>query len=271
MTNQTGVRYQHITKEERFKIEAYLENGIGIREMARRLERSPSSIHTELKNKPTKKSVYNARVADRLSRIRIVCANTREKKIQKGSDLEKEILTCLKQTWSPEQITGRLKRLNKNKTVVSTQTIYGWIYQERKDLQSCLRHKKSKYRRKHGTNIREKRREEEKKKRIDTRPKVIETRKRLGDWEGDTIVGDEKTVHILTHAERKSRYLLADKIDGATAQHVRLITTKRFNKLPKYKRHTITYDNGVQFSEHETLERDLNLCVYFAFPYHSWE
>lgn len=271
MTNQTEVKYQHITKEERFKIEAYIENKLGIREISRRLARSPSSIHNELKNKPTKKSVYNARVADRLSRTRTIVANTREKRIQKGSDLEKEIVNGLKHTWSPEQIAGRLKHLNKNKTVVSKQTIYDWIYDERTDLQPHLRYKKSKYRRKHGTKIREKRREEAKKKRIDTRPKIVETRKRLGDWEGDTIVGDEKNVHILTHAERKSRYLLADIVDGATAQHVRLITTKRFNKLPTYKRQTITYDNGVQFSEHETLERDLNLCVYFAFPYHSWE
>lgn len=271
MTKKTEAGYQHITKDERFKIEAYREDGVGVREIARRLKRSPSSIHDELKNKSTKKSVYSARVAHRLSRTRVQTANTRNKKIQKGSDLEKKIVACLKKTWSPQQIAGRLKRLNKSKTVVSAQTIYDWMYKERKDLQPHLRYKKSKYRRKPGTKAREKRREEEKKKRIDTRPKVVEKRTRLGDWEGDTVVGSEKTVHILTHAERKSRYLLADKVDGATAEHVRQITTKHFQKLPKYKRQTITYDNGVQFSQHEALERDLNISVYFAYPYHSWE
>lgn len=271
MTNQTEVEYQHITREERFKIEAYLENHLGIREIGRRLGRSPSSIHSELKNKSTKKSVYNARVADRMSRTRVRSANTREKKIQKGSDLEKEIVKDLGKTWSPEQIAGRLKRLNKNKTVISKQAIYDWIYTERKDLQPHLRYKKNKYRRKHGTKVREKRREEAKKKRIDTRPKIVEQRKRLGDWEGDTVVGSEKTIHLLTHAERKSRYLLVDKVDGATAEHVREITTKRFRKLPRYKRQTITYDNGVQFSEHEALECGLGVSVYFAYPYHSWE
>lgn len=271
MINQTEVEYQHITKEERFKIEAYLEDGLGIREIGRRLGRSPSSIHHELKNKPTKKSIYNARVADRISRTRVKSANTREKKIRKGSKLEKEIVKDLKKTWSPEQIAGRLKRLNKNKTVISKQAIYNWIYTERKDLQPHLRYKKSKYRRKPGTKIREKRREEAKKKRIDTRPKIVEKRTRLGDWEGDTVVGSEKTVHLLTHAERKSRYFLVDKVDGATAENVRRITRKRFKKLPRYKRQTITYDNGVQFSEHEVLERDLGISVYFAYPYHSWE
>lgn len=271
MTNQTRVEYQHITREERFKIEAYLEDGLSIREIGRRLERSPSSIHGELKNKPTKKSVYNARIADHMSRTRTRTANIRSRKIQKGSELEKQIVKGLKKTWSPEQVAGRLKRLNKNKPVISKQTIYTWVYKERKDLQPHLRYKKSKYRRKHGTNVREKRREEAKKKRIDTRPKIIEKRTRLGDWEGDTVVGSEKTVHILTHVERKSRYLLADKVDGATAQHVRQVTTKRFQQLPRYKQQTITYDNGVQFSEHETLERDLNISVYFAYPYHSWE
>ncbi len=271
MTNETRVEYQHFTKEERFKIEAYLEDELSIREMGRRLKRSPSSIHCELKNKPTKKSVYNARVADRMSCTRARTANTREKKVLKGSDLEKKIVEGLKKTWSPEQVAGRLRRLNKNKTIVSKQTIYSWVYTERKDLQQHLRYKKSKYRRKHGTNIREKRREEAKKKRIDTRPKIVEKRTRPGDWEGDTIVGSEKTIHILTHVERKSRYLLADKVDGATAEHVRKITIKRFQKLPRYKQQTITYDNGVQFSEHEALERDLKISVYFAYPYHSWE
>lgn len=271
MTNKTEVEYQHITKEERFKIEAYLEDKLGIREIGRRLGRSPSSIHSELKNKTTKKSVYNARVADRMSRTRVRLANRREKKIRKGSELEKEIVKDLKKTWSPEQISGRMKLLNKNKPVISKQTIYTWIDTERKDLRPHLRYKKSKYRRKHGTKIREKRREEAKKKRIDTRPKIIEKRTRLGDWEGDTVVGSEKTIHLLTHAERKSRYFLVDKVDGATAEKVRHITTKRFQKLPRYKRQTITYDNGVQFSEHEALERDLGISVYFAHPYHSWE
>lgn len=271
MTKITGVEYHHITKDERFKIEAYREDNVGVREIARRLGRSPSSISDELKNKPKKKDVYNARVANRLSRLRICRANTREQKIKKDSELEKEIVFNLKRTWSPEQIAGRLRRQNKNKTVVSAQTVYNWIESERRDLRIHLRHKKNKYRRKSGTKQREKRREEAKKKRIDTRPKVVEKRSRLGDWEGDTIIGSEKTIHILTHAERKSRYLLADKVDGATAEKVRMTTVKRFQKLPQYKRQTITYDNGIQFSEHETVERDLDISVYFAYPYHSWE
>lgn len=78
-------------------------------------------------------------------------------------------------------------------------------------------------------------------------------------------------MHILTHAERKSRFLLADKVRQATAREVRVLTTKRFNRLPQFKRKTITYDNGIQFAEHETVERDTGMDIYFAYPYHSWE
>lgn len=271
MPNLTGVEYHHITREERFKIEAYREKKVSVREIARRLGRSPSSVCEELKNKPSKRAVYNARVADKLVRDRVRAANTRPHKIQTDAALQKKIVKWLKKGWSPEQVAGRLKRENHGKPIVSFQTIYDWIETDRKDLRTYLRFKKSKYRRKHGTKQREKHREEAKKKRIDVRPKIAETRRRLGDWEGDTIVGSEKTVHILTHVDRKSRYLLADKVDGATAEHVRHVTTKRFKKLPKYKRQTITYDNGVQFAEHEALERDIDISVYFAYPYHSWE
>jgi transposase, IS30 family len=125
------------------------------------------------------------------------------------------------------------------------------------------------YRRKYGTKIREKLRESFKK-RIDTRPEIVNSRSRIGDFEGDTIVGLEKTIHILTHVDRKSRFLLASRVQ-ATAQDVHHKTIQCLGKLPKNKLQSITYDNGVQFSKHEYTEQKLNIPIYFAFPYHSWE
>lgn len=271
MTKAKRVPYHHITKEERFKIESYLEDNIGVREIARRLSRSPGTISEEIRQKRKRRNVYVANRIDRAVRQRTSAANTRPVCIQRGSVLETHIVSKLKLYWSPEQIAGRLRRENNGKTVVCHETIYHYIYTVHPELKKYLRCTKGKYRRRYGTNIREKQREEGKKKRIDTRPAIVETRKRIGDWEGDTIVGKEKTVHILTHAERKSRLLMADKVSQATAKEVRLLTTKRFQRLPQYKRQTLTYDNGTQFAEHEQLERDLNIPVYFAYPYHSWE
>lgn len=134
-----------------------------------------------------------------------------------------------------------------------------------------MRCQKDKYRRRYGTRIREKQREEMKKKRIGKRPEIVETKTRIGDWEGDTIVGKEKTIHILTHVDRKSGYGLADKLNRGTALLTKLKTIERFNRLPRNKKHTITYDNGTTFSEHELTEKKTGIDIYFANPYHSWE
>lgn len=271
MTKAPGVRYHHITKEERIKIESYLEDDIGLREIARRLSRSPSTISEEIRQKRKRRGVYRAGEVDRRVRQRKSKANSRSRRIERGSTLEAHIISKLKLYWSPEQIAGRLKREHRKKTVVCHQTIYAYMYDVHPELKKYLRCQKGRWRRKRGTKQRRKQWDEAKKKRIDTRPAIVKKRKRLGDWEGDTIMGLEKNVHILTHAERKSRFLVADKVPQATAEQVRKLTTKRFNRLPQFKRKTITYDNGVQFAEHETLERDTKIPIYFAYPYHSWE
>ena len=264
--------YTQINAEERSKLEAWKEANLSQGEMARRLGRHPSTIGRELsRNGESRSGWYVGKKAEKFRRDRRRDTNHNvHAKLIEGSSLALYVEARLKSHWSPEQITGRLKRDKKES--VSHERIYLWIYKERKDLISFLRHsKKRRYRRRNGTKQRENRSEEAKKKRIDTRPNLIEKRIRLGDFEGDTIVGAEKTQHILTHVDRKSRFLVADKVTHATAENVRKITVRRFNQIPKKKRYTITYDNGVQFTEHQTLERDLGLHVYFAYPYHSWE
>jgi transposase, IS30 family len=185
-------------------------------------------------------------------------------------------------TRNKDPVTGEYKysfahnQAKERKATASTptyQTIYNHIYLNLPDMKQYLRiiGVKGKYRRKHGTKIRELLREESKKKRIDTRSDIINTRSRIGDWEGDTIVGAEKTTHILTHVDRKSGYLIADKVEVATAEAIQTLTINSFNKLPKTKVKSITYDNGVQFSKHQDTEQKLNISIYFAFPYHSWE
>ena len=106
---------------------------------------------------------------------------------------------------------------------------------------------------------------------INERPNIVERRKRIGDWEGDTIVGGERTTAILTHVDRMSGYLLADKLEKTYAEYVRKITVKRFNSIPLHYRLTVIYDNGYSFAEHSITERETNITVYFAHPYHSWE
>jgi transposase, IS30 family len=169
---------------------------------------------------------------------------------------------------------------------VSHETIYKWLYDLAKNkddpnyktdlelknqLTLTLRYNKGKYRRRHGTRQRQKEYEAMKKNRIDTRPQEVETRQRIGDWEGDTIVGGEKSIHILTHVDRRSGYLMADKLEQATALETQLKTLARFRLLPSEKKHSLTYDNGVQFSLHQGTEQKSGIPIFFAYPYHSWE
>lgn len=265
--------YQHITKEERVKIEVLRKEGYAKNEIAVRLNRHRSTIGRELeRNFEETMGSYRARQAE-VRRVRVRReANHAFRKLVRGNVLADRIEKKIRRYWSPEQVSGRLRRENNGVAAICHETIYTYIHAERKELFPFLRQgRKRRYRRRHGTKQREKQREEAKKKRINVRPEIVSRRGRFGDWEGDTVVGGEKTVHLLTHVERKSGLLLLDKLDHATAAQTRRITTARFKQLSKRLRHTITYDNGVQFAEHETLSRDARVDVFFANPYHSWE
>ncbi|MEA2088310.1 MAG: IS30 family transposase, partial [Patescibacteria group bacterium] len=109
-------------------------------------------------------------------------------------------------------------------------------------------------------------------KRIDTRPKIVEKRKRIGDWEGDTIIGKDRKKRLLTNVDRKSGYGLIDKLNKVSMEIVHEKLKKRFNKIPKKKKYTYTYDNGTEIGkEDEWLEKKIKMDVYRAYPYHSWE
>lgn len=266
--------YTHFNPSQRNELSVLLKTGIKKKEIATLLLKDRTTIYRELKRNGTNnKTGYDAKIAKRITKARRIEANQRFRKLENNRWLRGYVLRKLKKRWSPEQISGRLKRDYKNDTSkhIGKDSIYDFVYERRPDLLKYLRCKKGKFRRRKGTRIREKQREEMKKKRIDKRPEIVETRKRLGDWEGDTIVGRERKIHILTHTERKSGLLLADRLERATALEAKTKTINRFLKIPKNKKHTITYDNATTFSDHEMTERATGLVIYFANPYHSWE
>lgn len=262
-------QYSQITNKNRLEISAFLRAEIPQKEIAVFLNKDPSSISREIKRNRRSDGVYDAGVAKEKVKVKRRKANQRFRKIKK--DLRKYIIRKLKKYWSPEQIEGRLKRDNHG-AVISKETIYAFIYDERPDLIKYLRCQKGKYKHRYGARKREKEREEAKKRRIDSRPKIIDKRKRIGDWEGDTLGSKQgEKPSVLTHVDRKSGFLLADKIENKTAEHVREKTVERFNRVPRKKRKTCTYDNGVEFSEYELIERYADIIIYHAYPYHSWE
>jgi len=205
------------------------------------------------------------------AKLKRIEANQRFRKIENNDYLKDYIKEKLKLKWSPEQIAGRLKR-DHGKTIIVHETIYQYIYKVEPPLIKHLRSKKRKYRRRYGTGHRIKARKElDPKKRIELRSEIIDKRLRNGDFEGDLVDGNDNSGYILTHVDRRSGYLLADKLEQAKADIIREVTCQRFIKLPKSKRHSITYDNGTGFNDWQVTEKQINLEIYFANPYHYWE
>jgi transposase, IS30 family len=266
--------YKHITAEQRTELGALLSAKVPQKDIAKQLGKDRTSIWRErTRNKTTATGTstnYRADEARRMTKARRVIANQRFRKIEFNPELQKHILEKLKNAWTPEEITGTLRE-DLGYTVICHQTIYQYIYNVQPEWTKYLRYQKNKYRRRKGTAERLRKLEESKKKRIDTRPSIIEERVRIGDWEGDTVLGKERTKRILTLVDRTSGKLLAAKLETGTAAEVREKTKQLFSKLPQGAKKTITFDNGSEFADHELMERDNKLDIYFAYPYHSWE
>ena len=261
---------KHFTDGQRNELTALLRTKIKKKDIAKQLRKSRTTIWRERNRGTGINGRYYVRKSRRLAKEKRIKANVRFRKIENDGVLRKYVVSKLKKYWSPEQIAGRWNRKRIHGRI-GKDTIYRFVYEERKDLVKYLRCQKGKYRRRYGTRIREKQREEQKKRRIDQRPEIINTRGRIGDWEGDTIIGQDKKPAILTHVERKSGLVLADKLERQFAEEAKQKTIKRFKRIPKDKKYSITYDNGSVFAEHESTEKETKATVYFCNPYHSWE
>lgn len=255
--------YKHFSRDDRIKLAVLLKTGTKREEIGRILNKDPVSVWREIRRNGVHDKYLPARAGKEAAHRKA----HRKRRIENDERLKKYIVRHLRMYWSPEQIAGRLRREN---IVVCHETIYGYIIRHKR-LKKYLRCRKGKYRRRHGTLKREKQREYGKKRWIGERPEIVNDRTRIGDWEGDTMIGGERTKRVLTHTERKTGYLLGDKLDMVSAEIVAERTAKQFKKLPRDKRLSITYDNGTEFVAHEIIEKKTKATVYFANPYHSWE
>jgi IS30 family transposase len=190
--------------------------------------------------------------------------------LQDGN-LRKSLLNGLNRKDSPEQIMAVRKQTGKS--YVCHETVYQFLYTERRDLLSNLRQKKGKYRRRKGTKKRRDAAEKAKKRWITQRPEQINNREEYGHWEGDLVKGakvnGKDTGYILTLTERKAGYNRMAKLESLEANVVSMAIIKLMQSIPKCLRKSITFDNGIEWSDFEYTERALNLIHYFALPYSS--
>lgn len=252
---------RHLTLEERDRIAQLRHQGADQKEIAAALDRNPGTISRELRRNHTAGD-YLAAQADRNAKRR----RSERPLVRKldDPDLNETVRCGLARTWAPQQIAGRLKQQHPEDTNrrVSAQTIYTWIAQhpQRKHWESLLRRRgKRPYRRKHATTT-------GCRARIDQRPEVIEQRLRLGDFEGDTVLGPPGTGGLATLVDRKSRYTIVLKIQSKQADHVHGKLKQRLKELDAERRRSITFDNGTEFASCHRLEKHLGMQLYFADP-----
>lgn len=257
--------HTHIGQDDWSCITRMLRADYSFKEIAHTIGKDHSAVGRHIK-KYGGRNGYDAREVRRQKHMQRITAMDSIRLI-KGA-LLRFITNQLIDHKSPEQIAGVLKR---KKRLIVASTIYRYIKERAPHLKKYLRSQKGKYRRKYGTKKREKERELAKKRRIDERPKIVERRGRIGDFEGDTLMGRDKRVRIVSFVDRRTGYLIAFLLPKMNARLLTSLTLKYFRHIPKKKRKSFTFDNGIEFYDWESLETKSNMTVYFAYPYHFWE
>jgi len=260
--------HKQFTEENIYAIEIYINEWYNYSEIALKLDKNHTSVGRIVnKYKSTKTWKFYAKLCiNKRKEIRSKVNRCNKNRI-KDVKLELFILKYIKKYWSPDEIAWRWKEETQEK--LSKDTIYKFIYEVHPELiKKYLRRWWKRYQ-----NRRKEKYQLNDRKMIDNRPKIVDSRSRIWDWEWDTVVWVRwwsKEV-ILTNVDRKSWYLLAGKIKDKSWNSVLEWTIKLFKNIPKYKQKTMTYDNWREFSEHRMIEFETSLDVYFAHPYSSHE
>ena len=257
--------YRQLTQEQRYQIGACLKIGMKQSEIAKEIDVHKSSVSREIRRNGSGGLRYNSSRAVALARERH--RKKRKYRIDETTILRVELM-LVERNWSPEQISERLSL--EGLPTLSPETIYRHIYRDKQeggDLYIHLR-RRHKYRKRIHKYC--SRKGWDTRRSIAERPTIVETRSRLGDWEADTIIGRERRGGIISLVERRSRYCLLQKVSTKSAQPVAEAICEQL--LPvKDKVLTITSDNGIEFTRHQTIAKVLDADFFFADPYSSWQ
>lgn len=260
-----------LTAYERDLIAIWKGKGVSLREIARGLKRSHSTIIEEIKRNSFNGKYYVAIHAH-------AKAVKRGKQARQRHPLKDEatyacVLKQLRSGWSPEVIAGRLKK-RQGKTVICHETVYAFIYSDHPEAQRLKlweylprKQKKRKQRGKrksHRVSIPDR-------VSIHKRPEAANKRRELGHWEGDTMEGRRiEKDGIQVNVDRLARKILAQKVTRIAGKETFSAWRKNLGSLPKQLKKTLTLDNGRENVKHKAL-RSWGLTTYFADPYSAWQ
>lgn len=245
------MKYKHLSILEREKIQELLWRKRSIRSIAEELKRPPSCVSREIKrNLPQERWLYTPRLANERALFKRTCRGRKDR--LKTKEIRTYVVEHLKERWSPEQISIRIPiDLKQN---ISHEAIYQFIYSEihrdgygylkpgHEDLRVYLRRRRKRRLKKgvrrcqrifkpYGISI-------------DERPKIVDTRKRIGDWESDTVESCLHRPGVNTLLERKSGLYLITKLKNKTSEETIYAIQKRMEIFPEKTKQTMTFDNG---------------------------
>jgi len=265
-------KHKQLAAKERDQIAIFLAKGFSKRKIAKKLGRSVSTISDETKRNSNMGS-YEAVHAHRACKQRKKYALRRIVIPLKNQKVYQYVIAKIRNGWSPEQISGRMKSDYPNdlKMRISYETIYKFIYSAKgKELNlfEYLPRKRKRRKKKSGRSPHRSRIPDRVS--IHDRPKEIDKREEFGHWEGDSVIGKGRDHGLHTEVERVSRYLEASKVNAITANECLNAQISIFLKHTKQARRSTTTDNGKENSKHKYLHL-MEMKTYFADPYSSWQ
>ena len=266
-------KFRRLTKEDRILIAQWRENGYSNKQIAKWLGRDKSTIGREIRKNSFKGKVYEPLHAQYKADIKRGKTYNAKHPL-KNPWLYSYVITRLRDGWSPEQISGRLKleyprRYERN---IGTETIYRFIYKDKnKKLKywEYLRRKQKRRRKKFGRKAQRVRIPDRVS--IHKRPKAVDKKIQVGHWEGDSVVGRGQTSGLHTEYERVLSLTKIEKVGKINADETIKAQFKIFGSLPESLRKSDTLDNGNEMVKHYLLGKILGMDTYFADPYASWQ
>jgi IS30 family transposase len=254
------------------------ERGCSQSEIGEAIGKSQSTVSRELRRNCNSDGRYRPIAAHRKAVRRRREANS-SRGYKMGEPLIFwHVLRGLGRYWSPEQISGNIRRKHPSfpHLWISHDAIYRWIWEDKKrggEWYKKLRQGHKKYKRRARGCV-DHRKVIPNRVGIEERPDVVDVKGRVGDWEGDTMLGRGRKHAVTVITERSSQYVILGKMDARNWRALNEAVGKAFGRHQEsfpLPRETLTVDNGREFWGHEELGKDLGVDVYFARPYHPWE
>ena len=261
--------YKHLSAEERDILAVLKSKGHSIRQMAKVLNRSPSTLCRDLKRNapPVYKGYYLAHKAQQRADKRRHQSHRRKR--LKNDFIRGYVQKHIRLGWSPELIAGRLNIEHPDQSI-SHEAIYQWIYMDAPHLISCL--VRAHHRRKHrGYSRKHKQSHIHDRISIRKRPATVLTRRQIGHWETDTISCRKSYQGVQVTVERKARYAKLAKLEAKTSRAMSMALVRRLSRYPANIRRSITYDNGPENAQHMRTNKALGTASYFCEPYCSYQ